>query len=178
MPPIVEELIPCPDPWDVARRLAHLPHLLFLDSTERHPERGRYSYVMADPIRWNADVLEPNPREPSRKADDRFSWPSLPSAERIPGLPPFQGGLAGAFGYDLNRELERLPPMKGDLPVPIFGLGEYAWVVSFDHVENRAWWISRGDAEHLDGVKALLEKQNPFSRDAESSERSAVGHRR
>src|SRR5689334_5105646 len=30
--PLVEELTPAPDPWDVARRLAHLPHLLFLDS--------------------------------------------------------------------------------------------------------------------------------------------------
>ena len=26
--PLVEELVPAPDPWDVARRLAHLPHLL------------------------------------------------------------------------------------------------------------------------------------------------------
>ena len=47
--PIAVELIPAPDPWDVARALAHLPHLLFLDSAERHEERGHYSYVMADP---------------------------------------------------------------------------------------------------------------------------------
>ena len=38
--PLVEELIPCPDPWDVARKLAHLPHLLFLDSAEPHPDGG------------------------------------------------------------------------------------------------------------------------------------------
>src|SRR5690349_8484806 len=50
--PLVVELVPAPDPWDVARRLAHLPYLLFLDSAERHDERGRYSYVAADPTRW------------------------------------------------------------------------------------------------------------------------------
>ena len=42
--PLVEELVPAPDPWDVARRLAHLPHLLFLDSAEFHPELGRSSF--------------------------------------------------------------------------------------------------------------------------------------
>ncbi len=42
MTPLVEELIPCPDPWDVARKLAHLPHLLFLDSADRSTERGRF----------------------------------------------------------------------------------------------------------------------------------------
>ena len=47
--PLVVELVPAPDPWAVARRLAHLPHLLFLDSAEQHADRGRYSYVAADP---------------------------------------------------------------------------------------------------------------------------------
>src|SRR5438067_1502405 len=48
--PLVEELVPAPDPWDVARRLAHLPHLLFLDSAEFNADIGRYSYVTADPV--------------------------------------------------------------------------------------------------------------------------------
>ena len=48
--PLVEELIPSPDPWDVARKLAHLPYLLFLDSADPHPVLGRYSYVAADPV--------------------------------------------------------------------------------------------------------------------------------
>ncbi|MCI0701098.1 MAG: hypothetical protein L0241_08445, partial [Planctomycetia bacterium] len=50
--PLAVELIPAPDPWDVARRLAHLPQLLFLDSAEKHQERGRYSYVAAEPVRF------------------------------------------------------------------------------------------------------------------------------
>ena len=47
--PLAVELVPAPDPWAVARKLAHLPHLLFLDSAEKHAERGRYSYVAAQP---------------------------------------------------------------------------------------------------------------------------------
>ena len=56
--PLVHELIPAPDPWDVAQKLAHLPHLLFLDSSDRHPTRGRYSYVMADPAGTLIELLD------------------------------------------------------------------------------------------------------------------------
>src|SRR5438093_32524 len=48
--PLVEELTPDPDPWDVCRRLAGLPRLLFLDSASPHPALGRYSFVTADPF--------------------------------------------------------------------------------------------------------------------------------
>src|SRR5882672_10914926 len=52
--PLAVELIPAPDPWDVARKLAHLPNLLFLDSSERHEQRGRYSYVTAEPTSYTS----------------------------------------------------------------------------------------------------------------------------
>src|SRR5690349_6725781 len=51
--PLAVELVPAPDPWDVARRLAHLGGLLFLDSAERHGERGRYSFVSAKPVQFS-----------------------------------------------------------------------------------------------------------------------------
>src|SRR5215813_5370952 len=91
--PLVEELRPAPDPWDVARRLAHLPHLLFLDSADFHPEFGRYSYVAADPV---AILIRPAPDEPGEDpfSDDRFECPRL-TRPPIPGLPPFIGGFAG-----------------------------------------------------------------------------------
>src|SRR6186997_723992 len=92
--PLVEELIPCPDPWDVARKLAHLPHLLFLDSSDRHPERGRYSYVMADPSEWIDDADRGFDILQERHTNSRTN--------RIDAkLPSFQGGHAGLFGYGL-----------------------------------------------------------------------------
>src|ERR1043166_3832615 len=94
--PLAVELVPAPDPWDVARRLAHLPHLLFLDSAEPHPDRGRYSYVAADPygISTHFDGLP-------------YSLLSV-GLHPVAGLPPFQGGFAGLLGYGLGRSFERI----------------------------------------------------------------------
>src|SRR5206468_824383 len=109
--PLAVELIPAPDPWDIVRRLAHLPHLLFLDSAEQHTERGRYSYVTA--------VSGGFIHQPSG-GPDPFTFPkvgfpfgSFPLTP-IPELPPFQGGLAGLFGYGLCRWFERVPNNRYD----------------------------------------------------------------
>ena len=48
--PLVEELMPAPDPEEVFLRIASLPHCLFLDSAMRHPRLGRYSFLAADPF--------------------------------------------------------------------------------------------------------------------------------
>jgi para-aminobenzoate synthetase component 1 len=156
-PPLVEELIPCPDPWDVARQLAHLPHLLFLDSSERHPDRGRYSYVMADPVETITDLKD-------------FRTNDSPA---VSGLPPFQGGYAGQFGYGLANQFERVPrPRQDEFQVPDLFVNRYDWVVSFDHQRNRAWLVSRGRANSsgLREIKALFESRTPFTGYAKRNE--------
>ncbi|MCA1813664.1 MAG: anthranilate synthase component I family protein [Halobacteriales archaeon] len=40
---------------------------------------------------------------------------ALSPEARAPGLPPFQGGLLGLLGYDVARELERLPSRAPDV---------------------------------------------------------------
>ena len=139
--PIAVELIPAPEPWEVARKLAHLPHLLFLDSAERHRERGRYSYVMAEPRTFiSANALDCAPF-----GLDSLIQSMLEERPAIGGLPPFQGGLAGLFGYGLGREFERVPaPRTNDFGIPDLHLGVYDCVVSFDHNQNRAWIVSGG----------------------------------
>src|SRR5262249_40822951 len=67
--PLVEELRPAPDAWDACRRLAHLPHLLFLDSALAGPPLGRWSFVAAAPFGW------------LRSRGGRLTW-SLGAAER------------------------------------------------------------------------------------------------
>lgn len=144
--PLAVELVPAPSPWAVARRLAHLPHLLFLDSSETHADRGRYSYVSADPQVWGSDALHGVPNQPFDDAALMTNFIRLPTVE---GLPPFQGGLGGLFGYGLNRVLEpRVPPDQADdFGSPVMALGVYDWVVSFDHIQNRAWIVSVGMEE-------------------------------
>ena len=138
--PLVVELVPAPDPWDVARQLASLPNLLFLDSADRHPQRGRYSYVTAVSGGFIHRPLPPtNP----------FTFPSpgfpFGSFRPVPGLPPFQGGLAGLFGYGLSRWFERVPRNRHDeFEVSALTVGGYDWVIGFDHWQDRAWIVSTG----------------------------------
>src|SRR5439155_1076618 len=73
-------------------------------------------------------------------------WP----AETLPGLPPFQGGAAGLFGYELCHHLERLPqPLVDEFAVPDLAVGLYDWVIAFDHAAHRAWLISTGLPETM-----------------------------
>ena len=50
--PLVEPLPAGLTAWAACRRLAHLPHLLFLDSASVLPHLGRWSFVSAAPFAW------------------------------------------------------------------------------------------------------------------------------
>jgi para-aminobenzoate synthetase component 1 len=153
--PQAHELVPAPDSWTIAQRLAHLPHLLFLDSALPHSQLGRYSFIAADPFAWirsrgrRLEVagisLPPDEKDPFRFLADRLNrW----RAEPVMSLPPFQGGAAGLFGYDLCHHLERLPrPRFDDFQIPDLAVGFYDWVIAFDHTAGRAWIISTGFPE-------------------------------
>jgi para-aminobenzoate synthetase component 1 len=141
--PLVERLGPGLEAVDVFRRLARLPHVVFFDSAARHPELGRYSFVAADPVQWlevpadGRDALGPLKRLLSQ-------WP----AATRPDLPPFQGGAAGMFGYELGRSLEAVPAAAVDeFQVPALSIGLYDVVVALDHQQDAAWIISQGIPE-------------------------------
>jgi para-aminobenzoate synthetase component 1 len=148
-----------PDPWEVCRHLAHLPRLLFLDSASRLPALGRYSFVTADPfawitsrgrrVWWNDTAFED--ADPWRVLADQASrW----RTQTVRGLPPFQGGAAGLFGYDLCHHLERLPrPRHDEFAVPDLAVGFYDWVIGWDHAAGRAWLVSTGLPEVTPGGK-------------------------
>ncbi|MFO0841942.1 MAG: aminodeoxychorismate synthase component I [Gemmataceae bacterium] len=152
--PLAEELSPAPAAWDVARRLADQPNLLFLDSAAPGGPLGRYSFVTADPFAWmdarGRLVGEAIPGGVAIGFEaDPFEalggWLSRFRQDTLPGLPPFQGGAAGLFGYDLAHHLERLPrPAIDEFELPELALGFYDWVVAFDHAEDRAWILSTG----------------------------------
>jgi para-aminobenzoate synthetase component 1 len=194
--PLVEELHPVPDPWDVAQRLADCPRLLFLDSALSHPTLGRYSFVAADPFEWveargnHVHVSGERPVSTGRLTPAaRHNNPFAVLAERLgrfriessPDLPPFQGGAAGLFGYDLCHHIERLPrPRFDEFETLDLAVGLYDWVVAFDHCAGRAWLISTGLPEsdprrrrrraraRLRGVRSVLQ-QRPRPRDLTTS---------
>jgi para-aminobenzoate synthetase component 1 len=153
--PLVVELTPAPAAWDVFQRCAGLNAPLFLDSALYHASLGRYSFVTADPFEsvWSRG------RRVSVSAEGRAREPGDPFAalaerlaryrgDPLPGLPPFQGGAAGLFGYDLCHHIERLPrPHFDEFRLPDLAVGLYDWAIAFDHRADRAWVISTGFPE-------------------------------
>jgi len=128
---------------DVFSRLAHLPHTIFFDSASREGELGRYSFVATDPFHW----FEASANDTNALAQLESFWEKFPTVTQ-PDLPPFQGGIAGLFGYELGRTLEQLPPPNtNDLPTPALAVGAYDTVIAFDHDTNQHWIISQGFPE-------------------------------
>lgn len=162
--PLIEELHSWPDPVDTCARFLGQPYLLFLDSAADQERVGRYSFLMADPV---ALVRAQGAGEISA-LDQARSLLARCWRDAIPGLPPFQGGIAGYLAYDYGATLERLPePRHDDLNLPDAMLGLYDWVVAWDHSERRCWLISTGiplegpaqgqrAAERLTRVKRVL----------------------
>jgi para-aminobenzoate synthetase component I len=153
--PLVEELVPPPDPVRCCERLEGLPYRLFFDSAAAGARLGRYSFLMADPVAVVrskgartecVDLTAGGTHVVDGDALDGVRALLLPhTAARVPGLPPFQGGAAGYLAYDWGRVLERLPaPRHDDLAMPDVVLGVYDWVLAWDHDASTAWLISTG----------------------------------
>jgi para-aminobenzoate synthetase component I len=131
------------DPAEAAHALRDLPFLTFLDSSMADRKLGRYSFVAADPF---ARIIagEAGKDFVSRLKSMLAAYRTAPS----PGLPPFQGGAAGLFSYELGRSLEHLPaPALDKLAFPDLSLGLYDVVVAFDLIDRRGFTLSTGFPE-------------------------------
>ena len=154
--PLVEELVPAPDPFETCVRFAGLPSLVFLDSATDAEHLGRHSFLTADP--WSA--VRSKALLTQQLVDGRWvrvepdaltharALLAPHAAEPLADLPPFQGGAAGYLGYDWGATLERVPrPRYDDYALPDVLLGLYDWVIAWDHPAGRAWVISTGIPE-------------------------------
>ncbi|WP_334407492.1 aminodeoxychorismate synthase component I [Bradyrhizobium sp. AZCC 2289] len=137
------------EPVSTMQCLADQPQLTFLDSALRHEQLGRYSYIACDPFgtytvadgraSWNGEALPGDPFDALRTRLTMYGQ------EHDPNLPPFQGGAAGFFAYELNQTLEQLPaPTKPGQGVPQSVLNFYDVVIAYDHYERRRLIVSTG----------------------------------
>jgi len=139
--PLVEELVPAPEPWRTAEQLLGQPHLLLLDSAADPERLGRYSFLTAAPVA----VVRTKGQDGVPALEQARQLLDAHRADPVPGLPPFQGGIAGYLAYDYGAVLERLPvPRHDDLNLPDAVLGLYDWVIAWDHAAGRAWLVSTG----------------------------------
>ena len=134
-------------------RLKHLPNCCWLDSALAGDKQSRYSFLAADPI----DVLtvERVAADPLAKLEQ---WIEQFRSITVPGLPPFQGGVAGFMGYELGRCFERVPSARhNEFGLPLATLGLYDVVLAWDHETEEGWIISQGFPESSSS-KARLQR--------------------
>ncbi len=167
MPPFLYEISDI-DPIEAFLAIKHIPYSLLLDSADKKHPASRYSYVMCMPVEtieakndsitvtnWEQRLsLKGNPFE---LLQDRLSsW--VNDVKRLEGLPPFQGGAAGLFGYDLARSLEKLPDNNHDKnAVPDLAVGIYDQVLAFDHLRKRSYIFT-----HAHNEEEAIKKRDHF----------------
>lgn len=155
---LVAEIDPAIDAPAIFAVLARLPHAIFLDSALADrpaeppaasvpPRLGRYSFVAADPVHSlsvPADAADPAAEISRAFAAIRHLLADL-TCPTIPGLPPFQGGLAGLFSYECGLAAVGLAaPTYRMTPAPLLSLHIYDVVFAFDHDTGQGWAISQG----------------------------------
>jgi len=142
----------------------------FLLESVEHAERwGRFSFLGRDPactlvvrgrrVEVDGDLPVDVPRDQGALAAIE-SLLARHRAPTIPELPPFHGGIVGYLGYDVVREVERLPDVPpDDLGLPDAVLSLTGHVTAFDHYRQRLCLIENvflpddaGDAEQVDAA--------------------------
>ena len=142
--------------FDDPLQLGAEPWTIVLESSQPHPILGRYSYFMTAPRKkliWKAGK--------GHFGDGRWQFITDPWAilqewlaerrcETNPDLPPFQGGIAGLFSYDLARSLERLPaPRFDEFDLPDLAVGLFEPVLAFDNVTSQGHLMISRDLSHV-----------------------------
>src|SRR5688500_13626851 len=136
----------------------------FLLESVEHGERwSRFSFLGRNP---SATIVARNGRLdvhgelPASVPRDRGVLAALEAlvdayrAPSLPELPPLHSGVVGHLGYDIVREVERLPNLPDDvLGHPDAVLSVIGELAAFDHWRQRAVLVSNvlvGDGSDLD----------------------------
>jgi para-aminobenzoate synthetase component 1 len=160
--PHTREIV-CLEPSALALRLKGQRHLTLLESVMRSEHLGRYSFLACNPkatleVRAAGTFLDGKRMEENPLTlIDRMVGENR--QRHVPGLPPFQGGLAGYIAYDFGRQLEpdaRIPAFDPLCPDLVFH--HFDCVAAFDHMQERAWIIA-GDETRADELEALLRRK-------------------
>ncbi|MEX0619695.1 MAG: aminodeoxychorismate synthase component I [Pseudohongiellaceae bacterium] len=134
---IIDDLPYHPDSESLMRRLAVLPDLVILDSS--NSAEGRFDILSALPLaRYSRDALRMQPGDVAHAGDDVFAaMEKLIAPFRRKGVAeaqlaelPFQGGLIGYLGYPVLTE-------RGAYKIVDAYFGVYCWAVIVDHQQCR-----------------------------------------
>lgn len=174
------------EPIQVFLQVADRSSVIFLDSSKIDENYGRYSFIMFEPL---VSYVAKNPEFKTSNHDNIIVYDNLEEAinswQNIfrqnqhatnPDLPPFSGGLAGYFSYDLSKQLENIEPTTKSI-IPNYILGLYNKVFAFDHIKQECFIFVNevygfevnveNELQYLSSFldKAATNKYNPISRD-------------
>jgi anthranilate synthase component 1 len=171
-------------------KLAHgRPNAFLLESVEGGATRGRYSVIGMEPdLIWRCQDGKASINRSAHSAPHAFvaqtrapldSLRALINETRLdvpPSLPPMAGGLVGYLGYDMVRQMEKLPEKNVDvIGVPEGLMTRPSLFAIFDNVNDEltlvapvypspevsaetAWTLAQG---RLDDAEAALERPLP-----------------
>jgi len=171
-------------------KLAHgRPNAFLLESVERGAVRGRYSIIGMEPdLIWRCREGRAEINRDARAAPYAFASDARPALDSLraviaetalevpAALPPMSGGLVGYLGYDMVRQMERLPQKNvEELGVPEGLLLRPTLFAIFDNVNDELTLVApvyprsdlapeaAWDAAHgrLDEAAAALERPLP-----------------
>lgn len=165
---LIEE-VPFCNPVAVFAPMADEPFALFLDSATAAPNtdpalHGRWSYIAIDPFATLTKQRGQTYLNGVAQAENAFDLLDQqvaalmldPDWQDGEDLPPFTGGFAGLFGYELGRELEEIPQRnEGYQQVPDFAVGAYDCLLAFDCANRRAFIVSTGSPEATPAARAV-----------------------
>jgi para-aminobenzoate synthetase component 1 len=156
--PLIHEIM-FDDPLQLFALFAECHGAVFLDSAALRNACGRYSFIAIDPyltltsknamIQLGEQTLTGDPFAVLQEQLRHYPLDSLPD------MPPFQGGVAGYWGYDLCHHVEVLPAMRDDMAFADMALGFYDLVIAFDLDLRRAWIFSSGYPEQENAARLL-----------------------
>ncbi len=147
---IVSELPGGTDAFVWFARLRGRSYPVLLES--RNWPDQRFDIVAADPavtvesLEGQTTVVQAGHARRSRR--DPFGSVEREVSRRRPRNPcpvdtPFTGGAIGYYGYELARQVERLPaPPANELDMPDMVVGIYDWFIVVDHARGRSLLVS------------------------------------
>ena len=169
--PLMKEVLADLDtPLSTYLKLADGPYSYLFESVQGGEKWGRYSIIglpAKKVIRitgYEVAILKDGHLDKTLQVEDPLQWiETFQSEYRVPqieGMPRFNGGLVGYFGYDIIRYIEpRLKhcPNPDQLGVPDILLMVSDELVVHDNLSGKLFIIVHADADGYDEARVRLE---------------------